>query len=167
MTINIRPETSIDAATIRAVIEDAFSEVAYSDKTEQHIVEALRAADVLPISLVAEDQHEILGHVAVSPVSISDGANDWYGLGPIAVHPSNQRCGIGTLLMNAAIDQLKTINASGCVLLGDPNYYHRFGFKVIQGLELPGVPAAYFQALVLKDKTPQGRVRYHAAFDAR
>lgn len=120
----------------------------------------------LSISLVAVDEGNIVGHLALSPVTISDGAGSWYGLGPISVLPENQSSGIGSMLMDAAIQELKKINANGCVLLGDPNYYHRFGFKPVEGLVLPGVPPEYFQALLLQGDLPQGSVTYHESFSA-
>jgi putative acetyltransferase len=70
-------------------------------------VDALRKAGALSISLVAEQAGEVVGHVALSPVSISDGSADWYGLGPIFVRPELQGRGIGSLLMNVAIGVLR------------------------------------------------------------
>ncbi|WHI53556.1 hypothetical protein P3339_10020 [Microbulbifer sp. MLAF003] len=66
--------------------------------------------------------------------------------------------------MEKALADLKEKGAEGCVVLGDPNYYGRFGFKVIDGLVLPGVPAEYFQALSFSGNFPQGEVAYHEAF---
>ncbi|MEC4630073.1 N-acetyltransferase, partial [Bacillus safensis] len=88
---------------------------------------------------------QLLGHVAVSPVTVSDGSTGWYGLGPISVLPARQGQGIGAALMRAAIDALRQQGARGCVLLGEPAYYGRFGFRAEPGLVLPGVPAEYFQ----------------------
>lgn len=68
--------------------------------------------------------------------------------------------------MNGALSALRAANASGCVLLGDPAYYQRFGFHACPELVLPGVPAAYFQTLNLADSRPEGTVSYHKAFDA-
>ena len=119
------------------------------------------------MSLVAEVAEQIIGHVAVSPVSVSDGSTSWYGLGPISVLPNQQGRGIGSKLMNEAIAELKNCNANGCVLLGDPHYYCRFGFKHVNGLELPDVPLEYFQALLLQGSFPQGEVTYHESFSAQ
>ena len=68
--------------------------------------------------------------------------------------------------MNAALSELKRLGGAGCVLLGDPEYYSRFGFKVQPGLTLEGVPPEYFQALSLDGDYPLGSVQYQAAFDA-
>ena len=167
MNINIRKEMPNDAQSIHDVTVAAFLEAPHTDYTEQFVVRTLRESGALSISLVAEDDCEIIGHVAISPVTISDGARDWYGLGPISVLPNNQSKGIGSKLMNAAIQELENIGAKGCVLLGDPNYYHRFGFKPREGLVLPDVPAEYFQALLLQGDLPQGIVTYHESFSAK
>lgn len=128
---------------------------------------ALRRTGQLSISLVAAEHDEILGHVAISPVSISSGVTGWYGLGPISVRPDRQGKGIGSALMWAALQQLRQQGAAGCVVLGDPAYYGRFGFKAHPGLELPDVPPEYFQALSFTGELPVGVVKYAAAFDAR
>lgn len=162
----IRFETAADVAAIHQLTKDAFLQAPHTDHTEQFIVDALRQAGVLTISLVAESEQGLVGHVALSPVTISDGANGWYGLGPISVLPVLQGQGIGAQLMQQALVELKKLGASGCVLLGDPNYYQRFGFKVVTGLQLEGVPPEYFQALSFTEYFPQGFVTYHAAFAA-
>ena len=163
----IRPERSSDEGAIEAVTTAAFLNAPHTDHTEQFIVAALRAAGALSISLVAEEGGAIVGHVAVSPVTISDGSPDWHGLGPISVLPERQGKGIGTGLMHAALDALRERGAAGCVVLGEPSYYGRFGFKATPELVLPGVPAEYFQTLMLcGTNLPNGIVSYHVAFDA-
>ncbi len=111
------------------------------------------------MSLVAEKDGEIVGHVAFSPVEIHGQAVNWYGLGPVAVRPDKQRQGIGGRLIEAGLDQIKTRGAAGCVVLGA-----RFGFKADPALYFPGVPAEYFQRLDFGDDTRQGVVVYHSAF---
>jgi putative acetyltransferase len=164
--ISIRSETPGDAGAIGDVTIAAFAEAEHAGHTEQFIVAALREAAALTISLVAEQDGCIVGHVAVSPVTISDGAENWYGLGPISVLPEFQGQGIGSQLMRHALAVLDEIGAAGCVLLGDPGYYNRFGFRVLDGLVYPGPPVEYFMALSLDGSTAQGEVSYHAAFDA-
>jgi putative acetyltransferase len=167
MLTTIRPEESNDAQAIEQVTIDAFKNAPHTDHTEQFIVRELRLAQALSVSLVAESDGQVVGHVAVSPVQISDGAEQWFGLGPISVSPVHQGKGVGSQLMHAALNQLKAMSASGCVLLGDPNYYQRFGFKPIASLVLPGIPAEYFQAIVFSPTIPQGNVTYHQAFSAK
>ncbi len=167
MRLIIRKEEHNDFQAIHDVTTAAFLQAPHAEHTEQFIVKALRDSQALSISLVAEVREQIVGHVAVSPVTISDGANGWYGLGPISVAPSRQGKGIGSELMNVALEELKNIKAKGCVLLGDPNYYHRFGFKPLDNLVLPGVPLEYFQALILRGDCPQGPVSFHESFLVR
>ncbi|WHI46915.1 GNAT family N-acetyltransferase [Microbulbifer sp. JMSA004] len=167
MDVKIRNESSRDIELIHRVIELAFREAPYTDHTEQFIVRALRRAGALFLSQVAELDGEILGHLAISPVNISDDSTSWYGLGPISVLPAHQGEGVGSKLVEKALADLKEQGAAGCVVLGDPNYYGRFGFKVVEGLVLPGVPAEYFQALSFNRNFPQGEVAYHEAFSTQ
>jgi putative acetyltransferase len=122
---------------------------------------------MLSISLVAEDRGAIVGHVAISPVSISDGSAGWYMLGPISVAPDRQGLGIGSQLVERGLVELNKLAAAGCVLVGNPNYYRRFGFKPESALVLPGIPPEFFQAISFGAEIPTGIVTYHEAFDAR
>lgn len=167
MRVGIRSEKSSDVAAIEALIAAAFLDAAHTSHTEQFIVNALRKAGQLSISLVAEDNGAIVGHVAVSPVSISDGTDGWYGLGPISVAPECQGQGIGNRLMKQAIAELRGLAAAGCVVLGEPSYYGHFGFEAEPTLVLPDVPPQYFQALSLCGAVPSGSVSYQEAFNAR
>ncbi len=105
-------------------------------------------------------------HVAIYTSYNHVGETGWYGLGPISVCPNKQGIGIGSLLMNAALQKLKDLGGKGCVLLGDPNYYSRFGFKSYPDLNLPDVPNEYFQAISFSNHIPSGEVTYHEAFMA-
>ncbi|WP_321946357.1 N-acetyltransferase [Paraburkholderia sp. J10-1] len=165
MPLHIREETPADHAAIHALTETAFRHAPHTSHTEQRIVDALREAGALAISLVAEDGGEIVGHVAVSPVALSDGSTGWFGLGPISVAPARQKQGIGAMLMKLALDALRARGAAGCVVLGDPAYYARFGFVPEATLVLPGVPAEYFQAIALCGEVPAANVHYHTAFE--
>jgi putative acetyltransferase len=164
--LNIRGERPSDAAAISALTAAAFADLEISSHTEQFIVEALRAAGALSLSLVAEQNGELIGHIAFSPVSISDGAAGWYGLGPVSVLPAYQRGGAGSALINHGLARLKASGAAGCCLVGHPQYYPRFGFKNIAGLGLEGVPAEVFFALAFDEHYPQGQVSFHPAFQA-
>ncbi|RJF97578.1 GNAT family N-acetyltransferase [Noviherbaspirillum saxi] len=167
MIMIIRREKPSDIAAIEALTAAAFLRAPHTSRTEHFIVNALRKTHQLSVSLVAEEHGVIVGHVAVSPVSLSDGTNGWYGLGPISVAPERQRQGIGTRLMRQALVELKSLDAKGCVLLGEPAYYSRFGFKAEPALVLPGVPPEYFQALGLRGAIPTAAVTYHEAFNAK
>lgn len=163
---NIRKEVPADISAIEAVTVAAFRSAEHSSGTEQHIVAALRDAGQLVVSLVAEDDGEVVGHVAASPVSISDGTANWYGLGPVSVVPERQDQGLGGLLVTSALRELRTLGAAGCVVLGEPSYYARFGFRPDPDLVLPGVPPQYFQLIALEGAAPCGQVAYHASFEA-
>lgn len=167
MHLQIRSETPADADVIEALTAAAFLNAPHTSHTEQHIVAALRRAGKLSVSLVAEADGTLIGHVAVSPVSISDGTSGWFGLGPISVPLQHQRQGIGSRLMREALRILSERGASGCVVLGEPAYYGRFGFRSDPNLALPGVPAEYFQALSFGSSQPRGTVTYHEAFQAQ
>jgi putative acetyltransferase len=162
----IRSETSADVSTIAEVTAAAFQALAISGHTEQFIIAALRAAQALTLSLVAEVDGRVVGHIAFSPVTISDGSPNWYGLGPVSVLPACQRRGIGSALIREGISRLKDLGAGGCCLVGHPEYYRRFGFQNLQGLVLEGVPAEVFFALPLAGPIPQGSVEFHAGFKA-
>ncbi len=165
-SFTVRPEQCGDEDSIEAVTHAAFEEAEHRSGTEALIVSELRAAAALTLSLVAEHKRAVVGHVAVSPIHIDGSLANWFGLGPISVVPAWQRKSVGTSLMNAALKALRERGAGGCVLLGDPRYYARFGFKNEPALVLPDVPPAYFQALCLRGDVPTGVVTYHAAFSA-
>jgi putative acetyltransferase len=143
----IRNETLTDIEAIADVTIAAFRNLPISNHTEQFIINALRAANALTISLVAESDGRVVGHIAFSPVTISDGSLNWYGLGPISVLPQYQKQGIGTSLIKEGLLLLKSLGGQGCVLVGDPNYYKRFGFRNIPDLVYEGIPQEVFLAL--------------------
>ncbi len=97
--IVIRNETDADVSAITEVTIAAFKTLEISNHTEQFIIAALRVAKALTVSLVAEVDGRVIGHIAFSPVTISDGTRNWYGLGPVSVLPDYQRQGIGKALI--------------------------------------------------------------------
>ena len=167
MHFEVAPETAADIAAIEAVTMAAFLHAPHTSHTEQFIVNALRRSGSLAISLVARAEDRVIGHVAVSPVSISNGASGWYGLGPLSVMPEYQSRGTGSALVREALRHLRESGAAGCVLLGEPKYYNRFGFKANPELILPAVPPEYFLAISFAPNSPRGIVSYHDAFNAR
>jgi putative acetyltransferase len=160
----IRNETTSDIAAISEVTIAAFQNHPISNHTEQFIINALRNANALTISLVAEIAGQVVGHIAFSPVTISDGSLNWYGLGPVSVLPEFQKQGIGKSLIHEGLSLLKTLGGKGCVLVGDPNYYERFGFRNIPDLIHEGVPQEVFLALPFTGQIPQGTVVFHKGF---
>ncbi|MGB1238566.1 MAG: GNAT family N-acetyltransferase [Pseudomonadales bacterium] len=164
MNIQIRDERAADAETIAELTREAFADVPYSDHREHLIVDALRARGQLAFSLVAIEQGEIVGHIAASAVTINGSSANWLGVAPLSVAPSFQGQGIGSQLMRALLQRLRESGAAGCVLLGEPSYYSRFGFEAKSGLVLEGVPPEYFQVLTFIGDTPSGTVAYSDAF---
>jgi len=160
----IRNETESDISVISDVTKAAFESLAISNHTEQFIINALRAANALTISLVAEVDGEVVGHIAFSPVTISDGSQNWYGLGPISVLPECQRQGIGRSLMQEGLSRLKARGAEGCVLVGDPGYYERFGFRSVPELTHEGVPQENVLVLPFDGNKARGAVSFHQGF---
>jgi putative acetyltransferase len=164
----IRKDTIADSEAITSVTIAAFKNHPVSNQTEQYIVHALRAADALTVSLVAEIDGRVVGHIAFSPVVITDGTAEWYGLGPVSVLPERQKQGIGKALINEGLSRLKQMGGQGCALVGDPNYHNRFGFRNFPELVYGGVPREVFLALPFNKAVPeaQGAVVFHEGFSA-
>ncbi|RMH88640.1 N-acetyltransferase [Lysobacter pythonis] len=162
----MRAEDTGDADAIHLVVQAAFREAAHRGGSEQHIVDALRRDGRLSLSLVAEFGGEIIGHLAASPVTIDGHDLGWHGLGPLSVRPDWQRRGIGQRLVTEALARLRAEGGAGCVVLGEPGYYGRFGFHAGPALHLPGMPAEYFQSLPFDTATPEGEVAFAPAFAA-
>jgi len=160
----IRDESEKDIDAISEVTAAAFKCLEVSRHTEQFIIEALKAACALTLSLVAELDGKVVGHVAFSPVTISDGTPDWYALGPISVLPGYQRQGIGKALIWEGLARLKALGAKGCCLVGHPEYYRKFGFINPSGLRCEGVRSEVFFALAFEGTYPQGEITFHPAF---
>jgi len=118
------------------------------------------------VSLIAEVDGHVVGHIAFSPVTISDGTQNWYGLGPVSVLPEHQKKGIGKSLILKGISCLKGLNAKGCCLVGHPDYYRKLGFKNVSGLVHEGVPQQVFLAMSFDGQIPQGTVNFHDGFKA-
>ena len=162
--IVIRSEDDADVSAIAEVTLAAFETLEISNHTEQLIIAELRAAGALTISLVAELNGRVVGHVAFSPLTISDGTRDWYGLGPISVLPGYQRHGVGKALIREGLSRLREIDAQGCCLVGHPDYYRKFGFRNSPELVYEGVPQEAFFTLSFSEHTPRGTVAFHDAF---
>jgi len=162
--MHIRPEIASDVPAIRLVTQSAFSGAEHSSGTESEIIDRLRDAGALAVSLVAIENAEIVGHAAFSPVSIAGRDRGWLGLGPISVRPDRQGQGIGSRLIREGLSLLERRGAGGCVVLGDPGYYSRFSFAACPGLTFEGAPPEYFMALPISGPTPGGAVTYQPAF---
>ncbi len=162
--MTIRPETPDDLIAIQRVHMAAFADRPYSRQTEHFIVNALRAANALSVSLVAELDGKVVGHIAFSPMRIDGRECPWFILGPVGVLPERQRQGIGGELIRQGLEAIRKLGAEGCVLVGDPAYYARFGFTRRSELILEGVPPYNLMCLPMAGPVPHGHVSHHAAF---
>lgn len=161
----VRDERPGESPAVAALIEAAFRDAPHRDGNESSIPECLREAGELTLSLVAVTGPTPIGHVAFSPVSITDRATGWYGLGPIAVRPDFQGQGVGSALVRAGLARLRESGAGGCVVLGEPHHYRRLGFRLEPRLRYLSAPADYFMALPFGDGVPEGEVTYPPAFN--
>lgn len=162
--MHVRPERAQDQAAIREIHIAAFGDHPHSRQTEHLIIEALRTADAMALSLVAESTDgEVVGHIAFSSATIGESAG-WFLLGPVAVLPGRQGEGIGRALVEAGLGELRSLGVSGCVLVGDPAFYRRFGFAHCPGVTFHGVPDEYVLCLPMSGELPTGEIEHHPAF---
>jgi len=164
--MRIRPEEPSDRLAVRAV-----NEAAFGSSLEADIVERLHKNSESVVSLVAEVDSEICGHIMLSPVTInSNGSIQLIGLGPMAVLPNHQRQGIGSNLVHEGLSQCRTKGFSAVVVLGHPEYYPRFGFAPASRYGITSkydVPDEVFMLLELQPGSLQGvsgQVIYSDAF---
>lgn len=162
----IRDERNEDAVVIREVIAEAFKPVPYSRQTEVAIYDGLRDVCAMAVTLVAEEDGVVVGHIAFSRAMIGEAAGDWLGVGPVAVRPDRQGRGIGRALVETGLERARALGAAGCVLVGDPAFYGRFGLRARPGLTHEGVPDQYVMAVSFGEPVPAGVIRFHPAFDA-
>ncbi len=153
-----------DADAIATVIGVAFTASRFGLHNEITVARTLLGQTPLCCAMLAEDGTGPVGCAVVSPVTISGHASHWYGLGPVAVVPGRQQQGIGSRLVQGVLAHLQAHRAAGCVVLGSPALYGRFGFQEDPGLTLPGYDRAHFLVLRWRDRHASGSVRYHPVF---
>ena len=163
-SVELRSEVPSDHDAIYTVTERAFADRPYADGDEQDVVNRLRDADALSLSLVAIRDGQLLGQITFSPAEVEDGSGPWFALGPVSVAPEVQGEGIGGQLINAGIEAIVSRGALGCILTGDPAYYSRFGFELAPKYAAESEPAEYFQIKWLSETRPAGRFAFHPAF---
>ena len=162
MSFEIRRERSEDTAAIDALLRAAFPEAVEAD-----LVRRLRADGDLVLSLVAEENNAIIGQVAFVPVALDpDPGYRIWGLAPISVQPQRQGQGIGSALTGAGLDAAEKAGIGLVLVLGDQNYYGRFGFDTMlaEAIEVAWA-GPYFAGLALIELSPpRGKATYPAAF---
>jgi putative acetyltransferase len=159
---NIRSERPGDAAAVCALLDAAFG-----GEVESKVVKRLRADGDFVLSLVAENREGVAGYAGFPRLVLRlDERNvPVVGLAPVGVSPSLQRKGIGSALIRDGLARLKDRAERLVFVLGDPAYYGRFGFTVMEGF-VSRYAGPYFQALMLAPDAPKaGRVSYPKAFD--
>ena len=168
--MHIRNERPADAERIERIQYAAFKghpmHKPGAEPTEHLIVERLRADNELTLSLLAELEGQAVGHIAFSPASVGEAGRGWHLLGPVGVLPENQDRGVGSMLIREGLERLRDQGSAGVVLVGDPDFYARFGFQTVPGLVYPGVPGQYVLALPFTSAVPQGEITTHSAFAA-
>ena len=163
--MTIRPENPEDRIAIYTLTQKAFKPVPFSNGSEAPIVDQLRKDGDLALSLVAVQEQQILGHIAFSAVALNGINAGWFGLGPVSVLPSRQKQGIGSRLINEGLMRIKQQGALGCVLIGNPTYYERFGFQSDGKLEYHDTPLPFVQWLSFCEEKANGVVNFAPAFE--
>lgn len=163
--MKIRGERPADDLAIHELTRVAFEPMPFSSGTEAPIIRALRASGDLTLSLVAEDDGVIVGHIAFSPVTIDGVHAGWFGLGPISVRADRQRQGIGKALIARGLELLRQQGAAGVALIGNPEIYGRSGFESDGLLAYGDLDRRLVQRLVLSGPPPRGELRFAAGFD--
>lgn len=167
----LRQETPADREAIHAVHMAAFAKLS-NPVVEAKLVDELREDGdlIAPLSIVAERDGEVAGHVCCSPGRIGTNDKAAVGLGPLGVLPRYHGSGVGSALVHAVLGAADALGYGAVVLLGDPRYYSRFGFVLADTLGItPQIPewAQHFQVRPLRAYTPElrGEFRYSPAFD--
>jgi|SRR5688572_12998714 len=165
MTVKVRAEADRDQGAVHAINVAAFGR-----SEEAKLVDLLRARAEPLVSLVAEDNAAVVGHIMFTPVSLAGYRGLIMGLAPMAVEPRRQRAGIGSALVRAGLERCRDLGAAAAVVLGHPGYYPKFGFAPAARYGLSceyDVPAEAFMALETLPgalRGASGKVKYHAAF---
>ena len=165
--MNIRTEKPSDVDKIWSINAEAFE-----TEDEANLVNALRDSGVSYISLVAEEDDELVGHILFTTVELigDDAGLRLMGLAPMSVVPKLQNKGIGSLLVKAGIEQCVSKGFDAIVVLGHPEYYPKFGFVPSVKYAISSeyeVPDDTFMVLELKEgslRGKQGVIKYHETF---
>lgn len=162
----IRDEKASDEAAIYNLTACAFADMPYSDGREPDIINALRQAEDLHVSLVLEKDDKIIGHIAFSPVKISGQTGLWYGLGPVSIDAECRRQGYAKMLIAEGLSRIREKGAKGAVLIGNPDVYGGSGFVSTGSLTYGELDTAYVQQHVFDGETISGDITYAPGFSA-
>ncbi|MGE7935001.1 GNAT family N-acetyltransferase [Viridibacillus arvi] len=174
MNITIRQEQPSDYKVTEDVVQKAFANMEFSDKTEHELVVRLRISDAFipQLSIVAVDNDKVIGHILLTKIKIinEDQSTESLALAPVSVLPEYQNKGIGKLLINTALENAKELDYKSVVVLGHPDYYPKFGFKKASTWKIKApfeVPDEAFMVLELSNNAlsnVSGVVEYSSAF---
>ncbi|SCJ97532.1 Predicted acetyltransferase [uncultured Clostridium sp.] len=158
MDINIREELEKDYEIVDKLTEDAFKNVEHSDGTEHLLVGRLRKGKgfIKELSLVAEDNGKVVAHLMLTKANINNKGNsvETLALAPVSVLPEYQGKGIGSKLINVALESARRLGYKSVIVLGHDKYYPKFGFVPASKYEIRApfdVPDASFMAKELND----------------
>lgn len=172
--LGIRQETAADYERVNAIVKAAFASAEYSDQSEHLLVQRLRQSDAFipELSLVAEQDGVLLGHILLTRIKVVDDGQETpsLALAPVSVLPSHQGKGIGAALIKAAHERARALGHGSVILLGHENYYPRFGYRPTAeyGIRLPfEAPAENCMLIELQEGSlagVSGVVEYSAPF---
>jgi predicted N-acetyltransferase YhbS len=162
----IRDQVAADFDAVHQLVIIAFKTQPHACGREQFLMDALWTTGATTVALVTDDASAIVGQAAFSKVMVGGKDIGWHGCGPVSVLPERHKQGIGSALMRAGLQRLRALGSKGCVVVGDPVYYTRFGFENTDAMSLPGVPAENFMALSFGGMIPKGTVEFDRAFAA-
>lgn len=163
-TLTLRAEQPQDLPGIHQLTRLAFSGRPYAGGDEQDVIDRLRRAGALTLSLVAEVDGQLVGQVTFSPAQLSDGSGPWFALGPVSVLPEFQGKGIGAALIRKGLTQIQAGGALGCILTGNPDYYRRFGFELAPRNTPAEEAPEYFMLKLLGAPAADGVFAFHPGF---
>ena len=160
--IEIREERPGEAGAVRDLVARAFAPMAFADGDEDELPEKLREGGDLIVALVATRDGRIIGQATFSASAVGDDPG-WAALGPIAVEPDCQRCGIGSEMVAEGLARLRALGLKGCVLTGNPKVYGPMGFD--SGRATYGdTPAHIVQHIAFGNQSPDGEILFAPAF---
>ncbi len=163
-SIVLREEIPNDISHIHSLTEAAFRDMPYAGGDEQDVIDRLRDAGALTLSMVALFEGKIVGQITFSPATSRNGADSWLALGPVSVMPEFQGRGIGSRLIENGLARFRQAGYKGCILTGNPDYYCRFGFEKAPQNAPANEPAEYFQLISFTGSPTTATFEFHPAF---
>ena len=142
----------------------AFKTLSTACGREQFVMDALWRTGAATVALVADDAGAIVGQAAFSKTKVAGADIGWHGCGPLSVLPARHRQGIGSALIREGLARLRALGSKGCVVVGNPAYYPRFGFATTGAMWEARVPPEVFMAIRFAGEVPRGEVTFDPAF---